>query len=105
PCKLHFDDLHYLLRLIQHCLCWFLDEQLHLLEHNRFLSVHFTTIHHALKHAETFLKKLRCLASERNEDLHADFVHQMTQYTSEQLGFIDEVSKNERSFHQWMCEQ
>ena len=45
PRLLHFDDIDYLNHIIKHCLDWFLDELLSLLEMNCFISAHFTTIH------------------------------------------------------------
>jgi len=34
---------------------------------------------------------------ERNEVCHANFVRRMVEYASEQLGFLDEVSKYEQT--------
>ncbi len=42
-------------------------------------------------------EELRVIARERDEDLRADFRRQMGQYSAEQLGFLDEVSKDERT--------
>ena len=61
------------------------------------MSLHYTTIHWELVCAGVSSKKIRKIASERNEVIIADFVHQMAQYTPEQLGFLDEVSKDERT--------
>jgi transposase len=44
PQLLHYNDIQYLLRLVQHRPDWFLNELLNLLKHNRFVSVHYTTI-------------------------------------------------------------
>jgi len=41
------------------------------------------------------LKKLRIIAKEHNEDLQADFIWQMGQYSTEELGFLDKFSKDE----------
>jgi len=90
-------DVHYLIELIQHCPDWFLDELQGLLERNRFISVHYTTIHQELLRAGISLKKLHKVASERNEDLHADFIRQMARYEPEELIFIDKMSKDERT--------
>jgi transposase len=97
PRILHFSDIDYLKRLIQHQPNWFLDELLYLLESNRFISVHFTTIHRELVRAGVSSKKIRKIAAERNEPLRADFIGRMAQYAPEQLGFLDEVSKDERT--------
>ena len=95
PRTLHFDDVHYLVWLINHCPDWFLDELLDLLDHNRFISVHYTTIHRELARAGMSLKKLKKIARERNEDCRADFIRRMAQYEPEELGFIDETLKGQ----------
>jgi hypothetical protein len=76
---------------------WFLDELLDLLNSNRFISVHYTTIHRELERAGISVKKLRIIAKERDEDLRADFIRQMGQYSADELGFLDEFSKDERT--------
>ncbi|KIJ91846.1 hypothetical protein K443DRAFT_14043 [Laccaria amethystina LaAM-08-1] len=45
PGILNFDNIHYILQLV--CLRpnWFLDEILDLLKTNRFVSIHYVTIH------------------------------------------------------------
>ena len=43
------------------------------------------------------LKKLRKIAKERDKDKHAEFIRQMSQYTADEIGFIDETSKDERT--------
>jgi len=90
-------DVHYLIELIQHRPDWFLNELQGLLERNRFISVHYTTIHRELLRAGISLKKFRKVASERNEDLRADFIRQMARYEPEELIFIDKASKDERT--------
>jgi transposase len=97
PRVMHFSDVDYLKRLIQHRPDWFLDELGYLLQNNRFIAAHFTTVHRELIRAGVSSKKIKKIASERNEDLRADFIARMAQYTSEQLGFLDEVSKDERT--------
>jgi transposase len=71
---LHHDDIQYLLRLIRHRPDWFLDELLDLLRTNRFISVHYTTIHRELARAGMSLKKLKVIAKERNEPLRHDYM-------------------------------
>ena len=95
PKKLHFDDVTYLLALVHQWPDWFLDELLDLLDTNRFISVHYTTIHRELERAGVSVKKLRIIAKERDEDLRADFIQQMGQYSAEEIGFLDEFSKDE----------
>ncbi|KIJ96794.1 hypothetical protein K443DRAFT_75646, partial [Laccaria amethystina LaAM-08-1] len=69
PRKLHFDDITYLLALVCQRPEWFLDELLDLLNSNRFISVHYTTIHRELERAGISVKKLRIIAKEGDEDL------------------------------------
>jgi transposase len=97
PRLLVFDDLQYLLRLVRHRPDWFLDELADLLHENRFISVHFSTILRELARAGYSIKKLKRIAAERNEDKRADFVYRIAEYTQEQLGFIDETSKDEKT--------
>jgi transposase len=92
------EDLAYLLELIRDNPVYFLDELLHLLKTNRFISVNCTTIFHELEHLNVSRKKLKKIALERNEECRADFVARMAQYYSpEELGFIDKMSKDGRS--------
>ncbi|KAJ6528021.1 hypothetical protein B0H19DRAFT_969404 [Mycena capillaripes] len=94
---LHRDNLHYIMSLVNLRPDWFLDELLHLLKHNRYISVHFTTIFRELKRLGMSRKKLQKIASERNENLRLDFVRRMAEYPAEYLGFLDETSKNDRT--------
>lgn len=98
PRLLHCEDIQYLLRLIRQNPDYFLDELLHLLQTNRFISVHYTTIHRELERAGVSTKKLRRIACERDEDKRADFILRMAQYLPEEIGFVDEVSKDERTW-------
>jgi hypothetical protein len=43
------------------------------------------------------LQKLRQIAKERNEERRMDFLIRTSQYSPEQLGFLDETSKDERT--------
>lgn len=97
PRHLHFDDIEYLKQLISHRPDWFLDELQYLLATNHFISAHYTTIHRELERARVSTKKLKKIALERNENVRADFIRCMAQYQPEQLGFLDEVSKDERT--------
>ena len=96
-CNLEYEDIQYLLCLIRNNSDYFLDELLNLLRTNRFISVHYTTIHHELKRAGVSRMKLKRVALERDEECRAAFVERMAQYTPEQLGFLDEVSKDEQT--------
>lgn len=96
-CKFHLDDMYYFKCIIRHCPDRFLDELQDLLKTNRFISAHFTTIHRELERAHISAKKLKKIASEHNENVRADFIRHMARYSPEQLGFLDEVSKDERT--------
>jgi transposase len=96
---LNYDDVQYLLVLIEQNPDYFLNELLYLLKTNRFISVHYTTIHRALKQAGVSCKKLKKIASERSEPLRADFIGRMAKYEPEELGFLDEVHKDERTLN------
>jgi transposase len=94
---LHSEDIRYLCALIDRNPQYFLDELLHLLKTNRFISLHYTTIHKQLCRAGLSCKRLRRIAAERNEQARAAFISRIAHYTPEELGFVDEVSKDERS--------
>jgi hypothetical protein len=59
PRILQCNDVLYLIRLVRHRLEWSLDELLvlHLLDTNRFISVHYATIHRELERVGVSLKK------------------------------------------------
>jgi transposase len=97
PRLLLVDDVDYIKRLIHHRPDWFLDELLNLLATNRFISVHFTTIHRELERVGVSFKKLKTIAMERNEAGRAAFIARMAQYDPEELAFLDETSKDERT--------
>ncbi|PPR00637.1 hypothetical protein CVT26_012330 [Gymnopilus dilepis] len=88
---MHFSNIEYLKRIIRHHPDWFLDELAYLLETNRFIAANFTTVHWELVRAGISTKKIKKVASERNDDLRADFIRHMADYSPEQLGFLDEV--------------
>jgi hypothetical protein len=89
----------YLVRLIQQCPNWFLDELLNLLKTNRFISVNYvtTTTDSSLVRTGVSLKKLKKIASECDEDRRNAFIHHIAMYEPEELGFLDETSKNEKT--------
>lgn len=91
------EDIDYLLELIRATPDLFVDELLTLLEKNQFISVHYTTIHRELERLNVSRKKLQRIAEERDEDRRADFIARMAQYSPEEIGFIDETSKDCRS--------
>jgi transposase len=90
-------NIQYLNQLVEENPDYFLNELLRLLKTNRFISVHYTTIHNQLLRSGVSHKKLQHIASERNEDSRANFIARIAQYAPHELGFIDEVSKDERS--------
>jgi hypothetical protein len=61
--------------------------------------VHYTTIFCTLERCNISHKKLKIIASERNEDarLDSDFIQHMANYDLAQLRLIDETSKNEKT--------
>jgi transposase len=100
PRLLNHDDIQYLLTLVCNNPDYFLDELINLLKTNRFISIHFSTIHCELERAGMSQKRLKKIALERNEDNRANFVIHVSQYTRCQLGFLDETSKDKRTPHQ-----
>ncbi|KAJ6534400.1 hypothetical protein B0H19DRAFT_1324112 [Mycena capillaripes] len=94
---LHRDDLDYIINLVNLRPDWFLDEILTLLKHNRFISVHFTTIFRELERLGMSRKKLKKITAECNENVRNDYVRRISEYPAEYLGFLDETSKNDRT--------
>ena len=76
---------------------YFLDELLKLLETNRFISIHYSTIHRELERLNVSRKKFKKIALERDELRRADFVARMAQYDPDEHGFLDEMSRDVRS--------
>lgn len=97
PRLLNFDDIHYILQLVRLRPDWFLDELLELLKTNRYISVHYVTIHRELQRAGVSYKKLKRIASERKEEARNAYIAHIAQYEPEEIGFLDETSKNEKT--------
>jgi hypothetical protein len=75
-----------------------------MLDSNQFISIHYVTVHRTLEHAGVSYKKLQRIAKERNELRHTEFVARMAQYQPEEIGFLDETSKDERTpGRAWGC--
>jgi transposase len=91
------DDVQLLLQLVNDNPDYFLDKLLHLLRTERFISVHYTTIHRELERAGVSRKRLRKIAIERNEPLRSDFIGRVSNYDAIQLAILDETSKDERT--------
>jgi hypothetical protein len=66
---------------------WFLDELLNLLKHNRFISVHYTTIHREIERAAVSTKKLDEIAEERSEPSRLDYIREISQIPVDYLAF------------------
>jgi transposase len=92
------DDIDYIMRLVRLRPDWFGVELLRLLEHNRFLSIHFSTIFRELKRQGISRKRLCKIASERNETVRSDFIRRMAAEDAATIGFIDETSKDEQTW-------
>ena len=90
-CHLNKEDLDYLLELIYVNPDYFLDELLTLLQTNRFISIHHTTIHHELACLRVSQKKTQ---KDSYWTCQADFVVRMGMYSPEEIGFINKTSKN-----------
>jgi len=97
PRLLHRDDVQHLVELIHYRPDWFLDELLKLLKTNRFISVHYTTIHRELERAGMSAMKLTEIAEERCEPSRQDYIREVSQYPPDYLGFLDETSKNDKT--------
>jgi transposase len=92
------EDIDNIMRLVRLRPDWFSIELLRLLEHNRFISIHFSTIFRELKRQGVSQKRLRKIAAERNKTVRSNFVRRMAAEDSATLGFIDETSKDERTW-------
>ncbi|KAG2039023.1 hypothetical protein BDR03DRAFT_860850 [Suillus americanus] len=64
PRKLNLEDVQYLMELVHHQPDWILDEITRLMLCNRFVALHYTTIHCKLRRAGISLKKLHKIAKE-----------------------------------------
>lgn len=98
PRKLTHSDCQYLLSLAKHKPTLFLDEYAQRLQDNRFLGVSLATIHRTLARAGLNVKRVQKLAAERNPVIRADFVRRISQYPTEYLVCLDEVSKDDRTY-------
>jgi transposase len=98
PRLLVVEDIDWLLEIIAYDPDTFLDEFDDLLRTNRFIAVHYSTICRALQAAGISRKRISKIAIERDDILRGHFVRTMSAFTPEQLGFIDETSKDERTW-------
>ncbi|TFY52053.1 hypothetical protein EVG20_g10726 [Dentipellis fragilis] len=75
---LDHDNINYILQLVKENPDYFLDKLLYLLATNHIIS-------------------LKRIAKEHSDEKHAEFVSCITRYEPEELGFLDETSKDERT--------
>jgi transposase len=99
PRKLVADDVDYLKWLINHRPDWFLDELLHLLATNRFISVHYTTIHRELERAGVSVKKLPWSEVKSNVQ---PLLHGWPSTTLKKLAFSMKHQKTSEQWHEDM---
>lgn len=97
PRLLNFDDIYYILQLVRLRPDWFLDEFLELLKTNQYISAHYVTIHRELQRAGVSYKKLKRIASERKEEVRNEYIAHISQYEPQEIRFLDETSKNEKT--------
>ena len=97
PRILNFDDIYYVLQLVRLRPDWFLDELLELLKTNCFISIHYVTIHRELQRVGVSYKKLKHIASEHNEEARNNYIAHISQYEPEEVGFLDETAKNDKT--------
>ncbi|KAH9924248.1 hypothetical protein B0H21DRAFT_701077 [Amylocystis lapponica] len=98
PQKLLREDCEYLLHLAHHKSSLFLDEYSHRLRENRYLPVSLQTIHQTLECAELSAKHVQKLTAEQDLIIHADIIWRISQYPTEYLICLDEVSKDDRTY-------
>jgi len=98
PRKLAHPDCQYLLSLARHKPTLFLDEYARRLQDGRFLAVSLATIHRTFTRAGLSVKRVQKLAAERSPTIRADFVHRISQYPTNYLLCLDEVSKDDRTY-------
>ncbi|GJF00404.1 transposase domain-containing protein [Phanerochaete sordida] len=97
PRKLHRDDIRYLISLVRYCPDWFLDELEDLVDTNRYVSVHFSTIFRELERAGYCTKQLQIIAKERDEDVRVNYMRKAADHSPIQYAFLDETHKDERT--------
>ena len=98
PRRLLTADIRYLVALAHHNPTLFLDEYTKRLQKWRFLPMTLSTIHRSLERAGLTVKHVQKLASERDPIRRADFVCRIGQYEPPSLVFLDEVSKDDRTY-------
>lgn len=98
PRKVYHRDAQYLLHLARYNPTTFLDEYRAMLDKNRHLSLHISTIHRVFLRAGLSVKRVQKMAKERDPVKQADYIRRIGAYSPVCLIFIDEVSKNDRVY-------
>lgn len=98
PRELHREDVNYLLSLAHHSPQKFLDEYQALLYQNRAIHISLSTIHRTFEREGISYKRIAKNAAERDPWARADFVRRVGLYPIEYLVFVDETSKDERTY-------
>ena len=98
PRRLLTADIQYLVSLAHHNPTIFLDEYVKRLQKWCFLPTTLSTIHRSLERAGLTVKHVQKLAAECDPMKRADFVRRIGQYQPPSLVFLDEVSKDDRTY-------
>lgn len=93
---LDHNNVQYLCQLIHQNPDYFLEELLYLLKTNHFISVNYITIYHELERTGVSCKKHKCIALKQNKPHQANFICCMAKYSPDEVGFLDEMLKDER---------
>lgn len=96
--KLLRADEDYVLALMERNPTLYLDEYRTLLDQHRAISVSLPTMHRLFFRHNISRKKAAKVASERNRLTRADFRRRISRYAAHSLLFLDETSKDERTY-------
>lgn len=96
--KLLWADEDYVLALMERNPTLYLDEYVALLDQQRAISVSRSTMHRLFSRHNVSRKKAAKIASERNKLARADFKRRISRYAAHSLLFLDETSKDERTY-------
>ena len=98
PQKLAHPDCQYLLSLAHHKPTLFLNEYACWLQDGQFLTMSLETIHKTFTWVGLSVKRVQKLAAECSPAIHADFVYWISQYPTNYLPCLDEVSKDDHTY-------
>lgn len=90
PRKVYHRDAQYLLHLARYNPTTFLDEYRAMLDKNRHLSLHISTIHRVFLRAGLSVKRVQKMAKERDPVKRADYIRRIGAYSPVCLIFIDD---------------